>query len=328
MDQIHRYVDFPCIIPTIVEDYLRMHTHFIRLFYNLRISKLIFIGPATLKSYIDKDISDNLFCDYHVEFLDESSLIELKSLKPTYDNILKNSNSEAPSSINWYYQQFLKMAYSRICPDDYYLCWDSDTIPLRPITMFNPDKIPYFDVKTEFQNSYFLTIEKLFHSRKIIEKSFISEHMLFNTILMQKMLEEIENTELAGISFGEKILSAVGSDNLRCGFSEFETYGTFIGLKYPASYKIRNWFSFRNANFFVDISDLNDDDVLWLSKEYDAATFEKYQPAQDFLTETFRNPRYREKLTPKQFYMSILESGILGDYENGMLRIDDRYYPV
>lgn len=326
--QQYSAMKYPCVIPAVLEDYIRIHLHFHRLLEHLPVERLVFIGPESLKTAIDSDISAGILASEKVEFIDERSLIPIDKLVPVYNEIRPKCTQPNPSSINWYYQQFLKMTYSKVCDAEYYLCWDSDTVPLRDIQMFSSSGKPYLDVKTEFQNSYFLTIEKLLGEHKIIEKSFISEHMLFNTDLMLELIKEIESKPMDGNAFYEKILFAVGPDNLRTGFSEFETYGTWIGLRHTSKYTLRNWFSFRNANFFVDIADLTEDDIAWLSKDYDAATFEKYQPAQAEFTELFRDPRYREKLTPKQFYLSFLESGILGDYENGMIKVGDQYFPA
>ena len=48
------------------------------------------------------------------------------------------------------------MSYSRICKDEYYLLWDSNTIPIRPINMFKNGH-PLFDMKLEHHTQYFVT---------------------------------------------------------------------------------------------------------------------------------------------------------------------------
>ena len=59
--------------------------------------------------------------------------------------------------------------------------------------MFSPEGNPYFDVKNERQERYFHTIRELFGFGKVIEKSFITEHMIFEVSLVQEMLSEIQN---------------------------------------------------------------------------------------------------------------------------------------
>lgn len=324
-DTISRY---PCVIPTIKDDYERAKNAISIFFDLLPINKIVFVGPEKLKTDIEQDLKDGIFEDRDISFVSETELVPFDRVKAAYEKVKPSDPSTTVSSVNWYYQQFLKMAYSLVCHDEYYLCWDSDTLPLRKINMFCDDGRPYLDIKTEFQNSYFVTIQKLFGFSKLISKSFVSEHMLFKCEFMIEMIGEIEATPFKGDAFYEKILSAVGTENLKLGFSEFETYGTWICMRHNADYMLRNWNSFRNTNFFIDRNNLTKADVEWLSLDYDAATFEKYQETEQILTDLFRNDRYRQKLSPRQFYMSILESGALGDYENGYLRIGDELYPI
>ena len=60
----------------------------------------------------------------------------------------------------WYYQQFLKMEFARSrYAKDYYLIWDSDTIPLNPVSFLTPEKM----VLLRKQNTISLTSERCRH---------------------------------------------------------------------------------------------------------------------------------------------------------------------
>ena len=264
-----------------------------------------------------------LICsNYTIAFLNENDLIPFDTVKHVYDNRIAEITSasgvqDKTSRAGWYYQQFLKMEFHRICDSEYYLCWDADTIPLRRIDMFHPSGIPYLDIKAEFMPAYFDTIHKLFGFHKVIEQSFISEHMLFKRDFMAEMINEILLLTLEGNTFYEKILSAV------ChpfnGFSEFETYGTWVALRHTGAYRLRHWKSLRNTNFLISRRDVTDEDLSWLSTGFDAASFERYQTTEPLLNELFLNPRYRQELTADQFYKTLLESGLFGNYENGTI---------
>lgn len=319
---------FPCVIPTIADDYERTKFFFNNYFELLPIDEIVLIGPESLREHVNKDVASGFYNDKTVSFLAETDLVPFDRLIEIYAGLLAKTTQPNPSSINWYYQQFLKMAYSLVCKADYYLCWDSDTIPLKKINMFSESGKPYFDTKTELNPTYFVTIERLFGFNKIIEKSFISEHMLFSRQFMQEMIEDIKKTPYDGEEFYEKILYSLKSDNLVIGFSEFETYGTWVGMHHPSAYILRNWKSFRNTNFFVDVNDLTPEDIEWLAGSYQAATFERYQETEDVLTRLFRTPRYREKLTAEQFFISVLESGALGEYSDGTIKHDGLIAPI
>ncbi len=78
--------------------------------------------------------------------------------------------------VGWYYQQFLKMKYSVICEDEYYMTWDGDTVPCKCFSMFNASGD--FDMKHEYHEEYFITLENILPGiKKVTEKSFISKHM-------------------------------------------------------------------------------------------------------------------------------------------------------
>ena len=75
--------------------------------------------------------------------------------------------------IGWYFQQFLKMGFanSKYC-NEYYLSWDSDTLPLSRITFFEEEH-PIFTMKKEYHKPYFNTMYKLLGLKKTVGFSFI-----------------------------------------------------------------------------------------------------------------------------------------------------------
>ncbi len=321
---------FPCIIPTLVNDYQEVRQHLYMLFDMLSINKLIFIGPEELRQHVaadaaQRDMKERIF------FLNENELLDFDEIKKSYYERLRLIESQSGphdriSRTGWYYQQFLKMVYSRICDDEYYLSWDADTIPLRPIEMFNSSGIPFLDIKYEYMHSYFDTINNLFGFGKVIKKSFISEHMLFNKQLMTEMIDEILSLPLSGNTFYDKIFSAI--THPINGFSEFETYGSWVAQKHPSAYQLRDWKSIRNTNFMISRNELTEDDLKWLATGFDAAGFERYQETEPELKTLFRNPLYREKLPADVFYKELLEMGLFGEYRDGGLIKGDNIFPV
>lgn len=322
-----------CVIPTIAQDYQWSGDVMFRYIHHLPVNRILFIGPEELKEQIDRQ-AEKLPCkdgkETEIGFIREEDILDREAVKKAYDKrkdeLLTADKNMVCSSFGWYYQQFLKISYALLCEEDYYLCWDMDTIPLKPIELFHEDGRPYLDIKQEYHESYFRTIEKLFGYGKQIGKSFISEHMLFHVSFMRDMIREIEESSLEGGTFYEKVFSAM--DTMDLGFSEFETYGSWIANRFPDAYRLRYWKSFRNINFLINLRDLTDEDVAYLSKDYDAASFEKYHETEPQLTELFRNPRYREKLSAERFYHELLEMGCFGEYKDGMIHTQRGSFPV
>jgi hypothetical protein len=175
------------------------------------------------------------------------------------------------------------MNYCRLCHNKYYLIWDSDTIPIKEVNMFSNDGKPFFDVKTEYHRPYFITLKKIFPELGKKNKfSFISEHMIINTNLMKNMIKRITfNKNLIGNTWYEKIINCINIKDLPfSGFSEFETYGTFVKEYYKQIYDIRHWKSFRLRKrhrklFHFNSSRITENDIKNIFKKYNAISFEK-----------------------------------------------------
>lgn len=259
---------YSLVVPTIPADLKVLLPNLERLFSFLPINELVLIGP--------KDLIECVPNDKRVRFINENELINTEKIKKIINTKLSNSTRKNRSG--WYIQQFVKISYSRICEQEYYLLWDSDTIPTHLIRCFNKDDRPIFDIKKEYHKPYFDTIEMIFPGlQKQIDGSFISEHMLVKTSFMRQMIGDIvSNKRIEGDTYEEKILNGITPDALKdSGFSEFETYGNYVLWKFPDYYAIRKWNSMRFGGFFFPGEVLSEEDIEWLSEHYDAISFEK-----------------------------------------------------
>lgn len=211
------------------------------------------------------------------KWIDENTLYEgmtFKSISNIMDKLAGTSKRAG-----WYFQQFLKMAYAYKAKSKYYLVWDADTIPLKNISFFDEkENIPLFNIKTEYHKPYFETLNKLLGLEKKIQGSFISEHMMFDKDIMIELIQKIEeNKRNYGEKFYEKILYAINNqDLLKSGFSEFETYGTFLLSEHPQNLKIRELRTLREGKKVLG-ENCNEEMLKWASRYYDTVSFEKQQ---------------------------------------------------
>lgn len=268
-ERINPKQNITMVVPTIPKDAGKFLANIDVYFELLPISSICVIGNEELHSMLPDD--------KRILYVNENSLVDFNKIKKL---IIRRSNSDsAGKRTGWYIQQFIKLGYCKICKDDYYLLWDSDTVPAKKIELFDEAGIPYLDCKTEFHKPYFDTIDTLFPGyEKQVKGSFIAEHMLINKQLMLDMINTIEqNTSLEGDDYAEKIINAIAPSELAySGFSEFETYGTYVCKRYPNIYKIRKWESLRFGGFYYEgAKTLNDEDRKWIAKKYDAISFEK-----------------------------------------------------
>lgn len=180
----------------------------------------------------------------------------------------------------WYYQQFLKIGFAQSpYAKDFYLIWDSDTIPLNKLSFLEHGKM-IFTPKTEYHKAYFKTIKAIFDFDKETSYSFIAEHMIVSVSIMKELIRKIQSSNAAGDTWPAKIINSTPTDDPN-GFSEFETYGTYCHHHYPNSYIIKELRTFREAgNIYsrrISKSELNK-----LSEKYDTISLESWSTPQKF----------------------------------------------
>lgn len=191
----------------------------------------------------------------YVTLIDEDQLIDQVNFKKITSYLC---NVDLDNKITgWYLQQFLKMGFalSDYAKKKYYLTWDADTIPMKEIEFYDDGGKPYFTMKDEYHIPYFDTIKKIFGLEKKVKESFISENMIFEVGLMKEIISKIEISDMKGENWCERIINSMPTND-KNGFSEFETYGTYVSNYYPQKYAFRTLNSYREcgkqySRFFV-----------------------------------------------------------------------------
>lgn len=317
---------FDTIIVITPSDFERLSSTYAHTVNTLPSDKLIFVGRNEIESLLSQ-----LNLGNSVSFLNENDVIPFDDVHKCMQKRLAPllNGQELPRKVTgWYYQQFIKMKYSSLSQNEYYMTWDGDTVPCGHFSMFKDETDqPYIDVKTEYHEDYFKTIETLLPGmHKCIGKSFISEHMLFNKEIMKNLIDQIEhNAEIEGTSFYEKIINSIPIEKLQSNsFSEFETYGTFLCFTNPSLYRIRDWHSFRMGGYFFNPNTISERDYTWLSKDFYAISFEKSHVMRDDYKNLFDNEEYQNKLSARQMLEIAQE-----EFEGGMKeRWDDVCSPI
>ena len=259
----------------------------------IKFNKMIII-TNDLNNLNDSDKS------YSTKFIMEDDLIKKENIK----NLFLNMGINETNRTGWYLQQFLKMSYSEICENEYYLLWDSDTLPIRFINMFDKSN-PIFDMKKEYHSPYFNTLVRLFPDINFSKLSYISEHMMIKTEYMKDLIKTIENNKnIPGKIYWEKILMAIDrKDIIKSGFSEFETYGSFVDTYYTNTYKHRKWASKRDmTNCYKTFDNVNMRDIEWLSKDYHAITFENWDEFNKNIFDFIKKVNFEDICRPKRFF--------------------------
>ncbi len=267
----------------------------------LPVKKIVLVGADDIKGMLSKDLP--------VSYINENEIYNNMTFKNISTLMKELCGTERRTG--WYFQQFIKMAYATICEDEYYLIWDGDTVPITNIVFFNNENgKPYLGYrKHEKCDSPFYPVmdillpDHLLH--KTVQESYIAEHMLINCEIMKNLIADIESNELIeGTLFFEKILNAVDRKVLNLsGFSEFETYATYVQKTRPGFYEERFWTNLRNGKTFFG-NDPCDEDYSWAAQNFIALSLEDFDH-QYIISKLLCNSFFRKHCKFKTIYNII-----------------------
>lgn len=309
-------VEYDAIIVVTPKDFERTLPLHERMARFLPVSNIYVLGAEEIKDIIALEGNDKF------KFINENAVVPFDDV---YNVVCEHMHEAYPgadvprATVGWYYQQILKYEYHRFSDNKYYLTWDGDTVPCKAFSMFAENHTtPYFDMKNEYNIDYFETLNKLLPGYgKCVEKSFISEHMLFDVDIVRELIEEIEKNEnIVGDTWWKKMINSINPRKYSDGvFSEFETYGSYVAVNKPEAYKLRTWNSFRYAGHFLDPNNITKRDWDWLSKDFYALSFEKKHSIREDHRNIFNNPRYQSKLSARQVLEIVQEEMTSGYIE-------------
>ena len=139
-----------------------------------------------------------------VDFHDEDALIP----EMTLSRLKQAPLPGFPKSAGWYFQQLLKFAFAfQNSREDYFLIWDADTVPLRPLEFFDESGRMLFTIADEWHEGYFNTYRKLLRQEPRREFSFISQHMIVQRSILCEMLTKIDKNFPGEESWAWKIIN-------------------------------------------------------------------------------------------------------------------------
>ena len=312
-----RNMEYDVIIVITPKDYVRVRNNFERILKLSKAGRIIFVGSAEVGELMAKETWKD-----RASFVNEDDILPFENVRAVF-KILLGVDDVPRGLVGWYYQQFLKMQYAFCSKNRYYLTWDGDTVPTKEFSMFKEGtETPFFDMKYENHEEYFVTMKKLLGYGKVVKKSFISEHMIFDREIMKELIGKIEKADIPGNCFYEKILRVVRPEALQSNsFSEFETYGTFVCMEHPSSYVMKDWHSIRYGSIYFHPDEMTDEDYEWISKDFDAVSFEKNQEYNPDIAVFFKDMNYRGKLSARQIVEAIQDSsdeGLREEWEDGV----------
>lgn len=228
-------------------------------------SRIIIICPRS-----QREIFESQTANFDAEVLSEEDVLANWSISD-----IKKRLGQFPHRAGWYYQQFLKLAFCKITNEKNYLIWDADTLCIKK-PKFESDGRYIFTSSKELHQPYFETFKKLFGCSAVAEKSFISQYMVVNTVICSQMLKELA-LKSPSKDWVDAILNAlplIGESE----FSEYETYGNFISIRFPSQVVIsKNYKWFRYGSNIIELNNKNYNRIKKLFNSYKFVAFERHK---------------------------------------------------
>ena len=159
------------------------------------------------------------------------------------------------------------------------LIWDSDTIPLKPLSFIdNSGKLLHYTGK-EHHTPYFDLIFKLLGMKKIVNYSFVAQCFAIRGSWAHEFFDFVESRHQK--PWMEAIISQIDFEQIS-GFSEYETLGTY--LAHTRAGEIRNvsgkWHRLGNS-LLGNAANLDAKQVMKLSSKFDFMAFESWDRQAD-----------------------------------------------
>ena len=173
---------------------------------------------------------------------------------------LKQKLGPGNNRYGWYLQQFIKLeAIRRHADCDRVVIWDADTVPLRPLGLFDVHGTPVFYPGKEHHQPYFDAIRTLLGLEKVVDFSFVAQCIPLTGKWAASFFAEIETKH--GIPWWQAILDNFEA-NEGSGFSEYETLGTFVHHHFgPVTVKPQGLWSRNGYHHVASPSDLLNTDI-------------------------------------------------------------------
>ncbi|MDB4309105.1 DUF6492 family protein [Porticoccaceae bacterium] len=228
-------------------------------------SKIIIICPKS-----QCELFESHTANFDVEVLSEEDILANWGISD-----IKKRLGRYSYRAGWYYQQFLKLAFCKITDERSYLIWDADTLCLNK-PKFESNGRYIFTPSKELHKPYFETFKKLFGCSAVAKKSFISQYMVVNTVICSQMLNELALKSLSK-DWVDAILTAIPLIT-ESEFSEYETYGNFIAMRFPEQVIIsesNKWF--RYGSNIIELNNKNYNSIKKRFHSYKFVAFERHK---------------------------------------------------
>lgn len=179
----------------------------------------------------------------------------------------------------WYLQQFLKIEAIRRDPRDVNcLIWDADTVPLRPMAF--EDEAGRLIYRTglhrpAIHQPYFDLIESLLGITRETDSSFISQCFPVRSAWVREMCAALAERHRVE-SWWDAIVDFIARHPSGCGFSEYETLGSWVLRHHRDEVVLQPGRYFRPAKYLFPLEALDREPTSRIAKTLEYVAYDDY----------------------------------------------------
>ena len=206
---------------------------------------------------------------------------------------------EGAHRVGWYIQQFIKLSVLKESRStENFLIWDADTVPLKKLRFFDAQGNVHFYVGNEHHLPYFDSIRKSIGLEKIANCSFIAQSFPCKGEWARSFFSHLELK--SNKNWLDALVDSIDFNQL-CGFSEYETLGTYLLQNYSQNMLIhsgqwsRDGMGLIGSPKNISISPFNE-----IISNFDYVSFEQWQ-----------EPLFKLKNQPNEFKKAFAAKYIL-----------------
>jgi SAM-dependent methyltransferase len=177
----------------------------------------------------------------------------------TLEHLRQELPAELKNRAGWYFQQFLKIECLRsLGSNKLGLIWDADTVPVKDLNFINNDGKLIYRMglhEPKIHKPYFDIIEFLLGIKSSFSQSFISQCFPAHSSWVNSFCTEVEKRH--NDAWWRVILKYIIKNPSFCGFSEYESLGTFIAKNFQNEICFRPGKYIRPFNTLYTIDELD-----------------------------------------------------------------------
>ena len=244
------------------------------------------VTARKLLEHVDSRSYEVIVPDHEVDLFRQATPGDIQVLPEVYycgrrglSQLREQLPRELSARAGWYLQQFLKIEAIRRDPRDATcLIWDADTVPLRPLAFADEQGRLLYRTglhRPAIHEPYFQLIQGLLGIERATDESFISQCFPVRSRWVRELCAELCQRHLTD-SWWDAVVAWVADHPSACGFSEYETLGSWVLKHHRDEITLRPGAYFRPGNEVFPVDRLDQAPTNRAAERLEYVAFDDY----------------------------------------------------